>query len=106
VLGVADLTGELMRYAINAIGQGNHPAAFEILITLRSLSAGACRELRGQTCCATRLTVVRRPTDITAHPPAFNNLNQFQVYGLRAKMTVLHASLEKVEKGTTYVLRR
>jgi len=48
VLGVADLTGELMRYAINAIGQGNHAAAFDILATLRSLSAGACRSLRGR----------------------------------------------------------
>jgi len=56
--------------------------------------------------CAARLTVVQRPPGDGAPPPAFNNLNQFQVYGLRAKVTVLDASLEKVEKGTADAPRR
>jgi hypothetical protein len=40
VLGVADLSGELMRYAINAVGYGHRPAAFRVLETLRRLLAG------------------------------------------------------------------
>jgi len=37
VLGVADLTGELMRYAINSVGKGNHDLAIEVCRFMRSL---------------------------------------------------------------------
>ncbi|RUS13325.1 hypothetical protein BC938DRAFT_477958, partial [Jimgerdemannia flammicorona] len=30
ILGIADLTGELMRYAINSVGSGNHERALEM----------------------------------------------------------------------------
>jgi len=37
ILGIADLTGELMRLAINSIGNGNHEQALEVCQFLRSL---------------------------------------------------------------------
>ncbi|CAI2189386.1 11706_t:CDS:2 [Funneliformis geosporum] len=39
VLGVADLTGELMRYAINCVGKGDHNRAIQVCQFLRSLKA-------------------------------------------------------------------
>ena len=36
VLGVADLTGEVMRHAINCVGAGDHHKAFDMLKFLRS----------------------------------------------------------------------
>ena len=42
LLGLADLTGELMRYAVNAVGLGYPDAAFRALQTLRPLQAGTC----------------------------------------------------------------
>ena len=40
VLGVADLTGELMRMSINAIGSGNQDLPFEILPFVRAVQCG------------------------------------------------------------------
>ena len=40
LLGIADLTGELMRYAINCVGSGNKEKAFIILHFLRSINDG------------------------------------------------------------------
>ncbi|CAG8607750.1 9656_t:CDS:2 [Ambispora gerdemannii] len=39
VLGIADLTGELMRYAINSVGKGDHTRPLEICQFLRNLKA-------------------------------------------------------------------
>ncbi|CAG8709770.1 3931_t:CDS:2, partial [Funneliformis mosseae] len=39
VLGIADLTGELMRYAINSIGKGDHNRAIQVCQFLRILKA-------------------------------------------------------------------
>ena len=40
ILGIADLTGELMRNAINAIGAGNMDACFQLLEILQCMSEG------------------------------------------------------------------
>ena len=40
------------------------------------------------------------------HDVAFNQLNQYQVYGLKAKIAVMETSLEKVEKGTCKPVKR
>ena len=40
VLGVADLTGELMRLGINSIGSGEHDRPFELLPFMRALYCG------------------------------------------------------------------
>ncbi|RUS19233.1 Translin family-domain-containing protein [Endogone sp. FLAS-F59071] len=37
IFGIADLTGELMRLAINSVGNGNHEQALEVCQFLRSL---------------------------------------------------------------------
>ncbi|RIA86542.1 translin-associated protein X-like protein [Glomus cerebriforme] len=37
ILGIADLTGELMRYAINCVGKGDHDCALQVCQFLRSL---------------------------------------------------------------------
>ncbi|CAB4478972.1 Translin [Rhizophagus irregularis] len=39
VLGIADLTGELMRYAINSVGKGDHDRALQVCKFLRSLKS-------------------------------------------------------------------
>ncbi|XP_033104897.1 translin-associated protein X-like isoform X2 [Anneissia japonica] len=53
VLGLADLTGELMRYCINSIGHGNIKKPFELVSFMREIyegfslcSASASRELK------------------------------------------------------------
>ena len=40
ILGLADLTGELMRNAINALGAGNLDACFALLGILQSMAEG------------------------------------------------------------------
>lgn len=40
VLGLADFTGEMMRYAINIVTTGNYDQAMEICRFLRELSTG------------------------------------------------------------------
>ena len=40
ILGIADLTGELMRYAINCVGKGDHNRALEVCQFLRNLKSG------------------------------------------------------------------
>jgi len=39
ILGIADLTGELMRYAINCVGKGDHNRALQVCQFLRSLKS-------------------------------------------------------------------
>ena len=38
--GIADLTGELMRYAINCVGKGDHGRALQVCQFLRNLNNG------------------------------------------------------------------
>ena len=40
ILGIADLTGELMRNAINALGAGNMEICFVLLEILQSMAEG------------------------------------------------------------------
>ncbi|CAG8621323.1 10842_t:CDS:2, partial [Dentiscutata heterogama] len=41
VLGLADLTGELMRYAINSVGKGDHDRVIKVCQFLRDIKTGA-----------------------------------------------------------------
>lgn len=73
LLGLADLTGELMRLCVNAVGSGNMALPFSLLPFFRAISCG-CHGIR---------------------------------YGMRfwyQKMTVLQASLRKVE-NVCYTLK-
>ncbi|CAG8503110.1 18456_t:CDS:2 [Rhizophagus irregularis] len=48
VLGIADLTGELMRYAINSVGKGDHDRALQVCKFLRSLKSVSGYSLLGR----------------------------------------------------------
>lgn len=71
LLGVADMTGELMKLSINFVARGEQERAFLILNTLRAIQEGIKSLSLGGS----------------------GGLNE-----LKKKMATLHASLEKVEK--------
>lgn len=71
VLGVADLTGELMRRAVNAVGNGNRTIPFSLLHFLRDV----------QTC-------------FVALKVAGNHLNR----GVQNKVKTLNECVSKVER--------
>jgi len=68
LLGVADMTGELMKLAINSVAHGEHEKTFAFLDTLRSIQ----EEMK--------------------------TLPLYSMGELKKKMSTLNASLEKVEK--------
>jgi len=68
LLGIADLTGELMRLSINSVASGNHSLCFEICPFMRQLHLMF---------------------------DSFEYMNDFE---LSKKITVMKQSLEKIER--------
>jgi len=69
LLGLSDLTGELMRHSINAVAAGNTERAFDVLGFMRAITS------------------------------EYRNVPNHQVFGIRKKFEVMEQSLAKVEKA-------
>lgn len=87
LLGLSDLTGELMRFAISGFSRkGGRARAVQVCNFVRDCKSGMC-SLLSSACCP----------GLTGRPD-FDRYTPF-VQGLRRKQVVTNQSLEKIENG-------
>jgi hypothetical protein len=101
LLGVADLTGELMRYCINAVGKGRWAIAERVCQTMSKLTGSRfivnIKKIQLDSISISDTTVLK-------HVVLSFIDSQFSIHELGKKLVVAKQSLSKVETGKNYSL--
>lgn len=93
--GIGDLTGELMRYAINSIGAGHHDAAISVCHVMQEIHKGLTSEWRAYT----KGVIQSVNTIYAAHLLEFEIISAISPGIVAKKLETMKASLTKVEQG-------